>query len=69
MWNGVQSLFIYDVIQEKATVRFNKTCVILVISLIIPVLSFGQKGLHRVQLKSLWYEVIYLIRIVNRVKY
>lgn len=56
MWNGVQSLLIYDVIQEKEKMRFNKTCVILVISLIITVLSLGQKGATQstAQIIGLW---------------
>ncbi len=65
IWIAVQSLLIYDVIQEKESTRFSKTCVISVIRVIIPVLSPGQKGLHRVQLRSLRYEVIYLIRMVT----
>lgn len=43
MWNAVQSLLHCDVIKEKESMHFNKTRVILVIRLIIPVLSPSAK--------------------------
>lgn len=55
-----------DIIQEKETGHFNETCVILAITHIIPVLSLGHKRIRSVQLKSFWYEVIYLIMAATR---
>lgn len=44
MWNAVQPLLVCDVIQEKESMHFNKTGVILVIRFLILVLSLQSKG-------------------------